>query len=73
MQNCCSLRLQEVSLVWLQQRNFSAIFRHFPAIFPQFFAIGLDPPSLQFPPPPPSCLLDDPVAVLMLPCLLGQL
>ena len=35
--------------------QFSAIFRNFPqfpAIFPQFFAIGFDPPRPQFPPPP---------------------
>ena len=35
--------------------QFSAIFRNFSAIFPQFFAIGFDPPRPQFPPPPPLC------------------
>ena len=40
--------------------QFFAIFRNFSqfsAIFPQFFAIGFDPPRPQFPPPPLPPLL----------------
>ena len=43
VQNCCTLRVTQGCL---QCRNF-------PAIFPQFFAIGFDPPHPDRNPPPP--------------------